>query len=267
MRWNNLSGIALLILSVLLIALTGCSASSPPDGTDETATASNGSGAADEGQGAGDGAGDDSKEAYTMAKLLYQGHGSLRITTADGKVIYVDPYAGEGYDLPADLILVTHQHSDHNKLNLIKTMNPECVIITEKEALKDGEHQSFDLGYATVEATLAGNKNHDPGECVGYLLALPGLKVYVSGDTSRTAQMETFADRGIDYALLCCDGEYNMGLAEASECAALIGARYTIPYHMAPGKLFDSALAGQFAADNRLIVTAGEEIDLEPLGC
>lgn len=24
-------------------------------------------------------------------KLLYQGHGSLRITTAQGKVIYIDP--------------------------------------------------------------------------------------------------------------------------------------------------------------------------------
>ena len=33
-----------------------------------------------------------------MAKLLYQGHGSYRITTGEGKVIYVDPFAGEGYD-------------------------------------------------------------------------------------------------------------------------------------------------------------------------
>ena len=40
--------------------------------------------------------------------LLYQGHGSLRIVTSDKKVIYIDPYAGEGYDLPADLILVSH---------------------------------------------------------------------------------------------------------------------------------------------------------------
>jgi len=38
-----------------------------------------------------------------MAKLLFQGHGSFRITADDGRVIYVDPYAGEGYDLPADL--------------------------------------------------------------------------------------------------------------------------------------------------------------------
>ena len=37
------------------------------------------------------------------ARILYQGHGSLRIVTEEGKVIYIDPYAGEGYDLPADL--------------------------------------------------------------------------------------------------------------------------------------------------------------------
>ena len=48
-----------------------------------------------------------------MAKLLYQGHGSFRITTDEGKVIYVDPFAGEGYDLSADGILVTHGHYDH----------------------------------------------------------------------------------------------------------------------------------------------------------
>ena len=58
-------------------------------------------------------------------KILYQGHGSLRLTTADGRVLYVDPYAGSGYDKPADLILVTHQHEDHNQINLV-TKKPSC---------------------------------------------------------------------------------------------------------------------------------------------
>lgn len=53
-----------------------------------------------------------------MATLLYQGHGSLRLTTDSGKVIYIDPFAGEGYDEPADLILVTHQNHDHNCTDL-----------------------------------------------------------------------------------------------------------------------------------------------------
>lgn len=199
-----------------------------------------------------------------MATLLYQGHASLRITTAEGKVVYVDPNAGEGYGPPADLILVTHQHGDHNRLNLITSKNPECQIITEKEAMKDGMHQTFDLGYVKVEAVEAGNKNHDPKQCVGYILTFSdGVQVYISGDTSKTAQMETFAQRKLDYAFFCCDGVYNMDIAEASECAALIGAQHTIPYHMAPGELFSRERAEQFEAAGRLIVAGGEEITLE----
>jgi hypothetical protein len=35
-----------------------------------------------------------------MPKLYYQGHGSYRLTSDDGRIVYVDPYAGDGYDLP-----------------------------------------------------------------------------------------------------------------------------------------------------------------------
>ena len=202
--------------------------------------------------------------ADNMAKLLYQGHASFRITNAEGKVIFVDPYAGEGYDLPADLILVTHEHSDHNNLSLIQSRNPDCAVITEKEALKDGTHQTIDLGYVTVEATEAGNKNHDPSQCVGYILTISGgIQIYATGDTSKTTQMETLAQRHLDYALICCDGIYNMDVKEASECAALIAAQHSIPYHMAPGKLFSQEVADQFQVDGRLILTPGEEITLE----
>ena len=74
--------------------------------------------------------------------------------------------------------------------------------------------------------------------------------------------METFAARKLDYALLCCDGVYNMGLEEASECAELIAAKTSIPYHMKPGALFSREYAERFKAKSRRIVAAGEEIDL-----
>jgi len=36
-----------------------------------------------------------------MPKLLHQGHGSYRFIANDERVIYVDPYAGKGYDIGA----------------------------------------------------------------------------------------------------------------------------------------------------------------------
>ena len=198
-------------------------------------------------------------------KLLYQGHGSLRIVTKEEKVIYIDPYAGEGYDLPADLILITHGHQDHTAVNLIRDRNDGCRIITYQEGLVNGEYKTFDLGYARVEAVQAGNnRNHDIKVCVGWLITLSdGITVYATGDTSATDQMKELAEREIDYAFFVCDGKYNMDPEEAASCAGLVNARHNIPYHMAPGKLFDQKRAEMFDAPNRLIIPAGEEITLE----
>ena len=212
------------------------------------------------------------------AKLLYMGHASIRITTAEDKVIYIDPFAGDSDDYApaADLILVTHGHYDHTALDKIENRNEDCRVITWEEALEGGQHQSFDLGDANVEAVEAGyNTNHSVIECVGYVITLTdgatdgaagGVKIYVSGDTSTTEQMPGLAEQNIDYAFFCCDGVYNMDLEEAAECAALVQAKHNIPYHIVAansGSYFDHARAEQFNADNRLIIDEGEEIELE----
>lgn len=200
--------------------------------------------------------------------LIYQGQASIRIVTAEGKVIYIDPYAGDDYDLAADLILVTHAHFDHNATDKITNRNPDCQVITWKEAVIEGVHQTFDLGYVTVEAVEAGfNRMHDVNECAGYILTFIGGKsVYVTGDTSTTEQMPRLAEKEIDYAFFCCDGVYNMGLKEAAECAAMVGAKHNIPYHNTTkntGDMFDMELAEQFDAPNRLILAVGEELTIE----
>ena len=196
-----------------------------------------------------------------MTKLLYQGHGSFRITSNSNQIIYVDPYAGVGYDKDADLILVTHQHFDHNQIDMVPKKN-DCTIITNFEALQDGVHQSFVEKVIKIQSVLAQNANHNPNECVGYIIEVDGIKVYAAGDTSKTTQMETFKKLDLDYALLPADGYYNMGITEAIECAKLIHAKYSIPIHLKPGALFNREMAETFDVDSRIIIEPNEEIEL-----
>jgi len=197
-----------------------------------------------------------------MPKLFYQGHGSFRLTANDGTVVYIDPFIGDGYDLPADIILVTHQHPDHNQLGLI-TQKPGCVVISNFEALAGGKHNTFNLNGLIIEAVEAGyNQGHSPADSVGFIITADGLKLYFCGDTSTTPQMKTFAARKLDYVFLCADGHYNMGLDEAAECAKIIGAKNNVPVHLKPGELFDRGMAEKFDAPNRLIIEPGKDVEL-----
>jgi len=195
-----------------------------------------------------------------MPKLLYQGHASLRITANDNRIVYIDPYKGQGYDVPADIILVTHQHRDHNQIDRC-AQKSDCVLITSAEAITNGKHNSFNIGGITIHATMASNSKHDPKECVGYVLTVNNVKLYIAGDTSKTKQMERFADLEIDYAFLPGDGVFNMDLKEAAECAQMIQAKHNVIYHLHPNDSFLEK-AGEWAAPNKLIVEPGQEIEL-----
>jgi len=195
-----------------------------------------------------------------MPKLLYQGHASFRLTADDGRVAYIDPYKGKGYDVPADIILVTHQHRDHNQVKRC-AQKPDCRIITNEEALAGGIHNRFDIAGILIEAVEAGNKRHDPKQCVGYIITLDGVKIYAAGDTSKTKQMESFASLELDYALFPGDGLFNMGLDEAAECAKLVGAKHNILIHLKPGESVRKKTE-IWNAPHKMLMEPGQEVDL-----
>ena len=63
-----------------------------------------------------------------------------------------------------------------------------------------------------------------------------------------------------------------MDVAEASECAKLVGARHSIPVHLVPvddpenpSQMFSCERAEAFQAAGRIIMEPGDEIELEPL--
>ena len=206
-----------------------------------------------------------------MAQMLYQGHGSYRFTLNDGTVVYVDPFIGDGYDLPADLILVTHEHPDHNQVDKMAHADG-CEIIRAADVLPSpGEYLTVESHGVRITAVQACNKNHPIDACVGMVLELDGVSFYASGDTSMTDDMRSgkLANMALDYAVFPGDGFYNMDVAEASECAKLVDAQHSIPVHLVPvhnpddpNQKFDRAKAENFKARGRIILEPGETLDL-----
>lgn len=194
-----------------------------------------------------------------MAELLYQGHGSYRIVSNEGVVIYVDPYAGEGYEMPADIVIVTHEHSDHNQVDLV-TLKDDGVILRHGDLFVDGEYLIKKIKKVMIEGTPAENKNHTREECVGFIMTVDGITLYGAGDTNYYLEMESFND--LDYALLPVDGIYNMSAQEASRCAHVIDSRYFIPIHTSPTQLYDEDIAKSFKSPHALYIKPGERLKL-----
>lgn len=253
---------SILTMAVSLTLLTGCGGqteSTDASIDDVTTTAADATETEDT-------ASDDaSSEIPTLSgnpTLTYIGHASVKIVASDGTVLYIDPnyYAGD-YSDPADYVLVTHCHDDHQPHKDV-TLKDGGQLITYKEALHDGTYETYDFGNIKIEAVAAGgNANHSIDSCIGYIVTVDGISVYHAGDTSMIDQMKELTERNIDYAMYPIDGIYNMNATEATEVANLVAARNSIPIHEFDD--YGKKKSDKFLPENRLVLEYGETIELQ----
>lgn len=179
-------------------------------------------------------------------RLKWLGHASWKLK-AGGMTVYIDPYQGD-YDEKADLILVTHSHSDHcdpSKIKLVK--DDDTVIVAPADcaskigapvkSLKPGDKAAF--GDVIVEAVEAYNVKrfrspgvpfHPRGLGVGYLLRSEGKTIYHVGDSDFIREMHELG--GIDLMLVPSGGTYTMDMEDAAEATVAIHPRAAIPMHI-----------------------------------
>lgn len=151
---------------------------------------------------------------------------------------------------PADLVFITHAHSDHFSPNdLDRIMHDETTVIAPPEILlqikrsdkyKQGvmPNNSYEVSgfkFSTIPAynDRPGREEAHPrkNNWVGYIFELNGQKIYHAGDTDFVPEMKKLKDLNLDVAMIPIGGRFTMDVSEAIEAANYIGAKITIPTH------------------------------------
>lgn len=178
-------------------------------------------------------------------RISFIGHGSLMMEF-DYLIIHIDPCSqmADYALLPkADLILITHGHSDHLDKKAISLISKDSThIICGKSAAgtlpmadcmengtKRNHHKIRLEAVPAYNTTIEHLHFHPKGEGNGYVLRMGGMGVYVAGDTEFIPEMESL--KNINIAFLPVNQPYTMTIDQAVNAAKAIKPAILYPYH------------------------------------
>jgi len=181
-------------------------------------------------------------------KITFIGHGTLMFSFG-GKIIHIDP-VDEMADYKkfrkADIILVTHEHSDHMDIKAIaKLQTPKTVLIMPESCAKEikggivmhnGDINTVNglkieavPAYNIIHMRSPGVPFHPKGIGNGYVISFGDKRVYIAGDTENTPEMKALKD--IDIAFLPMNLPYTMTPEMVADAAKAFKPKALYPYH------------------------------------
>ena len=192
-------------------------------------------------------------------EIFFIGHGTLMFTFG-GKVIHVDPFSrvADYSKLPkADLIFLTHEHSDHLDLKALEILRTDKtkIVLTESCAqqvkggiiMRNGEVKTVDglkieavPAYNIVHMRSEGVAFHPKGNGNGYVITFGDQRIYLAGDTENIPEMKNL--KNIDYAFLPMNLPYTMTPEMVADAARAFKPKVLYPYHYGetdPSKLVE----------------------------
>jgi L-ascorbate metabolism protein UlaG (beta-lactamase superfamily) len=179
-------------------------------------------------------------------EIVFISHATLAFQYG-GKYIHVDPvsYNADYKSWPkADLILFTHEHSDHFDKNVVATLSGDGTVVVVPEPMRTKLQSatvlpvgsSMEAAGIAVEAvpaynTTPGREGYHPKarKDNGYVLTFGKLRVYVAGDTEDVPEMADL--KAIDIAFLPMNQPYTMKPEQVAAAAKAFRPRILYPYH------------------------------------
>ncbi len=165
-------------------------------------------------------------------EITYLGHSSFKLKGKNGTVI-LDPYNDDiGLKFPnvsADIVVVSHQHHDHNATNKITgtTRRAKPFIVSEP-----GEYEVGGISVFGIPTYHDDEKGAKHGQNTVFTILIDDVLVCHLGDLGHALTNEQVTQIGSIDVLLCpVGGDFTIGPKQAVKTIHELEPSYAIPMH------------------------------------
>ena len=178
------------------------------------------------------------------ANISVNAQSSIRI--AGAKILYFDPFQISESLHDADIILITHAHSDHfDPKSIERAAGGNTVFVAPAGMAQEvrtaiggarlvpmspGDQQ--DIDEISIQAVPAYNRlkpfHPKRNRWNGYIVTMDGVRYYVAGDTDALKELQSVS---CDVALVPIGGTFTMTAKEAAKLINEIRPQAVIPTH------------------------------------
>ena len=197
-----------------------------------------------------------------MLRIRWHGHSCFEIT--NDVTLVTDPHDGKSIgisapDVAGDIILVSHDHYDHNS---VKTVEKE-----ESTVVKDGREKTVSgvriRGVISFHYESAGRKR---GENIIYSFSMDDIAFCHLGDLGHELDKDTIRQIGdVDVLFIPVGGNFTIDANKAWNVVNSIKPKIVVPMHYKIGGL-SLSISGvdPFLTENNFdVLHVGNELDIE----
>lgn len=197
-----------------------------------------------------------------MLQIRWHGHSCFEITNE--VTVVTDPHDGRSIGIPApnvkgDIILVSHDHYDHNSVKSVDKEDSKVVTDERKRTISGIQIE----GVPTFHDEVRGTKR---GKNIVYKFTIDGINFCHLGDLGHDLDKEIINNIGqIDILFIPIGGTFTIDANQAWNIINKVKPKIVIPMHYKIGGL-SLPIAGidQFLDKNKYkILKVGNEIDIE----
>lgn len=188
-------------------------------------------------------------------RIKWFGHSAFLLTSEAGTRVLIDPYYKFlGYRMPvpveSDIVVVTHNHSDHNK---VQAASGDYLLVNEPREYSRGDVSIS--GFKTFHDKVNGKKR---GPNIIFRLRMDGLTICHCGDLGHLLTEEQVKEIGkVDVLLVPVGGRMTLDATEAAQVMRQLQATVAIPMHYSTKAL---GILGRifFAKVDKFLEAAGQ---------